>query len=108
MDTLVAVVIAEDIDREEGWQYTGALLYDLKVPNPGPQQHVPFDSERIRSIEQLHDLSIPGRISDSSWSAGQLPAINRETNMQGSTDDAGINDMVPRLWEPRSRHAHQR
>ena len=36
----MAVVIAENTDREEGWQYTGALLYDLKIPNPGPQQRV--------------------------------------------------------------------
>ena len=36
VDTLMAVVIAENTDREEGWQYTGALLYDLKIPNPGP------------------------------------------------------------------------
>ena len=35
VDTLMAVVIAEDADREEGWQYTGVLLYDLKIPNPG-------------------------------------------------------------------------
>ena len=36
VDTLMAVVIAENTDRQEGWQYTGALLYDLKIPNPGP------------------------------------------------------------------------
>ena len=50
VDKLMAVVIAENTDREEGWQYTGALLvqytgallYDLKIPNPGPQQRVPM------------------------------------------------------------------
>ena len=48
-----------------------------------------FDIERIRSIEQLHELSIPGRISDSRHSAGQLAAIDRETSLQGSTDGPG-------------------
>ena len=36
----MAVVVAEDTDREEGRQYSGGLIYDLKVPNPGPKQRV--------------------------------------------------------------------
>ena len=40
VDAPMAVVVAEDTDREEGRQYSGGLLYDLKVPNPGPKQRV--------------------------------------------------------------------
>ena len=42
VDTLVAVVIAEDTDRIEGWQYIGALIYELKEPNSSPQQRIPL------------------------------------------------------------------
>ena len=37
VDTLMAVVIAENTNRGEEWQYTSALLYDLKIPNPAEQ-----------------------------------------------------------------------
>ena len=40
-----------------------------------------FDTKRIISIEQLHELSIPGRISNSRLSAVQRSAV------QGSTDE---------------------
>ena len=33
-----------------------------------------FDTERIRSIQQLHELSILGRISNNRYSAGQQSA----------------------------------
>ena len=52
-----------------------------------------FNTERIRCIKQLHKVSIPGRISDSRHSAGQLATINRETSLPGSTDGPGKCDM---------------
>ena len=48
-----------------------------------------FNTERIRSIAQLHELSIPGRISGDRHSTRQLDAINRVTSLPGSTDRLG-------------------
>ena len=45
-------------------------------------------------MEQLHAFSIPGTISDSRCSAGQLASINRKTSVQGPTDKPGDYDMV--------------
>ena len=42
VDTLVAVMIAEDIDRKEGWQYSVALVYEMKAPNIRPQPRPPL------------------------------------------------------------------
>ena len=42
VDTLVAVMVAEDIDRKEGWQYSGVLIYDMKIPNTRPRLHPPL------------------------------------------------------------------
>ena len=48
VDTLVAIVVAEDTDREVGW-------HDLKMPNPGPQQPVPL-SGRISGSSKAVDV----------------------------------------------------
>ena len=42
VDTLVAVMIGEDIDRKEGWQYIGVIIYDMKIPNTRPRLHPPL------------------------------------------------------------------
>ena len=47
------------------------------------------DTERIRTIAYLHELSIPGRISDGRHSASPLDAVIRETSLPGSTDGLG-------------------
>ena len=57
VDTLLAVVIAENTDREKGWQYTGALLYDLRIPNPGPQQQVPMIGRISRDSRAVDAMS---------------------------------------------------
>ena len=58
MDTRVAVFVAEDTNREEGWQYTGALLYDLKVPKPGPRQRVQLIGKRTGD-SRVMDVTAP-------------------------------------------------
>ena len=48
-----------------------------------------FVTERIRSIAQLHELSIPGRISDNRHRVSQLAATNRETSLPESINGLG-------------------
>ena len=48
-----------------------------------------FNTERIRSIAQLHELSIPGRISESRHRVSQLAATNRETSLPESINGLG-------------------
>ena len=40
--TLVAVMIAEDTDTEEGSQYSGVLIYDMKTSDNTPHLHPPL------------------------------------------------------------------
>ena len=42
MDTLVAVMIAEEINRKEGWQYSGALIYNMKILSTRHQPRPPL------------------------------------------------------------------
>ena len=46
-----------------------------------------FNTERIRSVTQLHKLCIPGRISTSRRSGSQLVAIVRDIPLLESTDE---------------------
>ena len=46
-----------------------------------------FNTERIRSVTQLHKLCIPGRISTIRRSGSQLAAIVREIPLLESTDE---------------------
>ena len=56
-DTLVAVIIAEDTDRIEGWQYSGALIYDLKAPNSSPKQRIPLIGRIIADSRAVDVMS---------------------------------------------------
>ena len=58
VDTLVAVVIAEDASRKEGWQYSGALIYDLKAPNSSPQPRIPLIGSMIADNRAVDVMSI--------------------------------------------------
>ena len=57
VDTLMAVIIAEDADRDEGWQYNGALLYDLHIPDTGPCQRVPMIGRIKRDSRAVDAMS---------------------------------------------------
>ena len=71
--------VFEDLDRE-------AALVMISTTTPYDRLGITFkfNSDRIRTIEQLHALSIPGRISEGHRIAERLDAIFKEASLPGS------------------------
>ena len=68
---------------------TALMMISTTTPNDRLGIIFKFDPDMIRTITQLHELSIPGRISEGHHIARQLDNIYRETSLPGSKDGLG-------------------
>ena len=68
---------------------TTFIMISCITPHNRLEVNFKFHSDRIRTIAQLHDLSIPGRISEGQHSAGQFDTIYRGLHYRGPRMDWG-------------------
>ena len=76
--------VFENLDRE-----AALVMISTTTPHDRLRITFKFNSDRIRTIEQLHALLIPGRISEGRQIVARLDAIFRETSLPGSQDGFG-------------------
>ena len=58
-----------------------------------------FHAAKITTMEQFHEMSIAGMISEGHDIASRLDAIYRETSLPGSQDGLGSSAMSAGTWQ---------